>query len=56
MEHTYEIHYTEQYVTRVVATSPEEALSIFQNGEFEPGKFVDGTTEVVGEVEGPVQD
>ena len=47
----YEIHYTEQYKTRIVADSPEEALQKFQEGDFPEGEYVEGTTEIVGEVE-----
>lgn len=44
----FEVYYTEQFVTTIEAASKEEAHDMFEEGDFETGKYVEGTTEIVG--------
>jgi hypothetical protein len=49
----FAIQYTERYVTVIEANSEDEAREQFENGDFEQGKYVEGTTEIV-DVELPI--
>lgn len=42
----FEVYYTEQFVTTIEAASKEEAYDMFEEGDFETGKYVEGTTEI----------